>query len=440
VKTDPTPLAGGGLLIQSVEPGSRAAEARLLGGDVLTEFDGVRVLSTRDLVSVPGEHAAWLRIRRGGSAHEEVARVSLVGLAPPPAAALLGPVLVLGLASMLLLLFFAPTPAILVWLEQRIAERLRAPFRARHAARFVATAGSGSALFFGVTTAMFLALPFTAAFGVGDVDVGTFILVAETALATVGLLTAASGRAFSLWRGLVVSARVVSLSIPTVVAVVAVVLSTGSLRLQDLVWAQGGSPWRWTAFASPVALGLLGVWFVAALAPWEDVGGSLPEADTRVPSPSMARAHRHARLIALADRAHLVAMSAVVAAVFLGGWQIPGLAPEQVEAHTGWRCVGAALFAWKAWLVVVAVLGTRWALPAAPVDQVLSLCWRWLIPSSALLLALTAAWTARAPGAPTSMLVGAVTLTIVSATAVHLAMRVRYFLGEAAQPELDSLF
>ncbi len=62
IKARPSPVAAGGILVDSVEPRSRADTARLLAGDVVTEFDGVRVLSVRDLIPEPGARGAWLKI------------------------------------------------------------------------------------------------------------------------------------------------------------------------------------------------------------------------------------------------------------------------------------------------------------------------------------------------------------------------------------------
>jgi len=43
---------------------------------------------------------------------------------------------------------------------------------------------------------------------------------------------------------------------PVLAAMASAVLLSGSLRSDDILAAQGGWPWQWFAFASPVALGI----------------------------------------------------------------------------------------------------------------------------------------------------------------------------------------
>jgi NADH-quinone oxidoreductase subunit H len=176
-----TTPAAGGVVIDSVDPGSRAESGRLLAGDVITEFDGVRVLTLRDVIPTPGERTAWLKIRRGGDPHEDAASLSLLGFKPQAAASMLGPVLILGLTAALLLLFLAPTPRALAWLEETVSTRLRP--RAAHPrapkggalrglTRHLGSRKSAWLLFAGAS-ATFALLPFAHFLGIGEVDVGT---------------------------------------------------------------------------------------------------------------------------------------------------------------------------------------------------------------------------------------------------------------------------
>jgi len=440
IVVDPTPLRSGGLLIQSIAPGLPADAARLLAGDVLTELDGVRVLSTRDLVAVPGERIATLKIRRDGSAREAIADVSLAGLAPPTAASLLGPVLILGLATVLLLLFYGPTPMCVTWIERRLAERLRDGFRVR--ARAIlgfdrpGTLAS-SLLMLGAASVTLALLPLARPFGGAEIDVGLLFVATETGLATMALLGggARAGRPYSLALALRAVGRVVSLAIVPAAGIVAVVMMNGSLRLEELVGAQGGAPWRWTAFASPHAAGLACLWFVAEWVHTEEEDGALPDAD---PCAVARPVSQGSRLYALARSVSRFVMCGLAAAIFLGGWQLPGLAPEHLEAHLAWTLLGAALFVVKAWLLVAAVLVARWALPLVPTSRIASLCWRWLVPVSLLLVGVAALWTTGAPGPSAQTLIGAVMVGVACAAAAHVVLAVRYFQGEgAAKPGLD---
>ncbi len=157
------------------------------------------------------------------------------GSSPAPRSALLGPVLILGLATIVLLLFFAPMPAVAAWLERTIAMRLqaRAPGRTGRQSRFGASLRARLAV--GVASTLFAFLAFTHYLGLGEVDVGILFVVATTSLATLGLVTGGqrpAGR-YSLLAGLGTAARVVSLGVPAAAALVAVVIMTGSLRMEE---------------------------------------------------------------------------------------------------------------------------------------------------------------------------------------------------------------
>ncbi len=437
IKPESTPVPAGGILIASIEPGSRAETARLLAGDVIAEMNGVRVLSTRDLLAAPGDRVAWLKIRRGGSPREELATVSLLGLRPPAATALLAPVVVLCLAAILLLLFFAPTPGIVAWLERHIGRELRARpvVRAFPGARTPYVLGVG-------VSAMFALLPFAHYLGLGDLDAGILFLASLTALATLALFTGGSrpGRPYRIVAAIGASWRVVSLAVPAAAAVVAVVIMTGSLRVEDLVRAQAGWPWGWTAFRSPIAFAVLALAFVSALAGGHVDDRPLPDAEgsarSVTPGGPLVFADPRARVLFLATWVHRLVLCTLAVALFLGGWQLPGLAPEQVEGHLGWTSLGAALFASKVWLAVGALAAAERALPQVRPEQAMSLTWRWLAPLSVGGVLLTALWTAWGPGPSVETLIGAVMVALACAAGLRVVTRVRFFQGDQGG-ELD---
>jgi NADH-quinone oxidoreductase subunit H len=86
-------------------------------------------------------------------------------------------------------------------------------------------------------------------------------------------------------------------------------------------------------------------------------------------------------LFSLAEFVEVVVIAAVGAAVFLGGWQVPGVDPRGTAG--GWvtvlqvaACVGKILF--LCWLQMM----LRWSLPRFRYDQVMVLEWKILLPLS----------------------------------------------------------
>jgi NADH-quinone oxidoreductase subunit H len=453
------PVASGGILVDAIASGSHAESARLLPGDVITELDGLRVLSLRDLITRPGARGAWLKIRRNGTVHEEPARVPLLGFKPPPAAAMLGPVTLLGVVAAWILLFFAPVPGVVVWLERALALRLLAGSSGREAGdsgrrdrfgrKVTQLAGSlraAAVALLGVTSTLVL-LPFIHDTGLGELDAGLLFLGSLTALTTLAVLAPpgplASGgtrRGRPAWRAILSApGRVLTFALPAAAALVAAVITAGSFRFDDLVRTQGGAPWAWSACKSPAGLPLLAAAWIAAFAslPHDDAAETwLPAArPPTTPAPHVELGPR-TRLFALASWAHVIALSTLGVAVFLGGWQVPGLAPEQLESHPGLMLLGGVIFAGKTWVVVASFAAARWSLPALRGLLTVSLAWRWLIPSSLLALLLDVAWVAWGPGPGVEALVGAVSAGTVVAVFGHVVVRVRQ-VATLPAPALD---
>ena len=91
----------------------------------------------------------------------------------------------------------------------------------------------------------------------------------------------------------------------------------------------------------------------------------------------------------LGEFANVYLMSAIATALFFGGWQIPGLSAETQASSWLLQGLGVAVFAIKACFGSFVVLWLRWTLPRLRVDQLMSLCYRYLLPLSlAMLIAL----------------------------------------------------
>src|SRR5208282_1721814 len=179
--------------------------------------------------------------------------------------------------------------------------------------------------------------------------------------------------------------------------VACIVMMTGSLRLQEIIHAQGGWPWEWYLFKNPVTCALFFLYFTTALAQSSRPPFDLPEAETDgdLAPPARAggsteRSGARQLVFLFAEWANVFVMSGIGAALFLGGWQVPGLSAGAQEAHVGLEALGAVVFLLKAWTLIFVVIFARWALPRLPVDQRMILCWKWLVPLAFAAFALCA--------------------------------------------------
>ena len=266
-------------------------------------------------------------------------------------------------------------------------------------------------------------MPFGQYLVAAQLDVGLLFVAAATALVAAALVSARSP-----WSGLRAAAHVAWQHVPAAAAVASVVLTTGSLRMQEIEHAQGGWPWDWLAFRSPAAL----VAFVLLLASARIEPGA-PERPAGVAAwiedlAGQPRTPRGAWLEA-AGRAHRLVVAGLASALFLGGWVLPGLSPAAQDARPALELAGAAWLLGKTWGLVVLLAWSRTALPHRPLSRRSRRTAFALVPLSLAVLAATAAWTWWSPVGPAQLLVSGTLVAGVALAALALAHRVRHGLG-----------
>ncbi|WP_437673659.1 NADH-quinone oxidoreductase subunit NuoH [Sorangium sp. So ce131] len=458
----------GGLVVSRVRPASPAERAQLLPGDVITSFEGVKVLSKGDVIPSGHERLASVGVRRGGAPVE--LQISTEGFRASAPTDLLGAGILLGVAAAIILLFMAPTAGIITWVERRVSARMQSRIGPNRAGpqgflvwiadgiksilkEDVIPAESDRTLFrlapylvFVGVSATFVVMPFGQYLIAADLDIGILFVIAVTSLVTIGLMTGgwASNNKWSLLGGVRSAAQIISYEIPGAVAIVCVVMMTGSLRLQDIIGAQGGSgasllevggwPWYWFVFRNPITFALFFLYFTTALAEGNRAPFDLPEAESElVAGYSTEYSGMRYLFFFFAEWANVFVMCGIASALFLGGWQIPGVSPAQQEASFALQLLGVLLFLLKSWLLVFVVIWIRWTLPRVRIDQMMNLCWKWFVPLSFGAFLLTALWmVVGVDVSPTVQLViSVVTFAVWAYLMIHFVRRVQYNLRQA---------
>jgi NADH-quinone oxidoreductase subunit H len=252
----------------------------------------------------------------------------------------------------------------------------------------------------------FVALPFGDRLIVADMNLGLFYVLSITALVVVGIIMSSwsSNSKWSLVGGIRSVAQVISYEIPAGMAVMVPILLAGSLSTQGIIRAQGGPaggavweiggwPWNWFIFDNPMAFTAFFIFFTAALAEGNRTPFDLPEAESELVSGyNTEYSGMRFSYFFLTEWANVWVMSALATLLFLGGWQIPGLSPEQVDHHGLRILLSAGIFATKTLLLVNVVVWLRWTLPRIRVDQMMILCWKYLVPIAMTCVLLTAGW------------------------------------------------
>ncbi|MBU0508466.1 NADH-quinone oxidoreductase subunit NuoH [bacterium] len=233
-----------------------------------------------------------------------------------------------------------------------------------------------------------------------DINIGVFYLVAVSSLVVIGILMAgwASNNKWALYGALRSAAQMVSYEVPIALSLLVPIMLVGSLSMGELVRAQEGGLFHWTVFSHlPFALIAFVIYFWASLAEVNRTPFDIPEAESELVSGyHVEYSGMRFAMFFLAEYANMFIVSAVVAAVFLGGWYAPIPALDvPVEVSPLWHAaIGAFWFVAKAMALVLVQMWMRWTLPRLRVDQLMHICWKVFLPFSFANVLAVSLWVA----------------------------------------------
>lgn len=166
---------------------------------------------------------------------------------------------------------------------------------------------------------------------IARLDVGLLYIFAVAGLTVFGILLAgwASNNKYSLLGGLRAAAQLVSYEVGLTLAAVSLMVTFETVKLEQMVGLQEG--WRLGVVFQPLAFV---IFLVATFAESNRVPFDLPEGESEL----VAGYHTEYTgfkfaLFMLAEYVHMIVSSIVIACVFFGGWQVPGLPTEELKAN-----------------------------------------------------------------------------------------------------------
>jgi NADH-quinone oxidoreductase subunit H len=249
--------------------------------------------------------------------------------------------------------------------------------------------------------ATFVVIPFGSRFIVADLNIGILYILAVTSLVVVGILMAgwSSNNKWSLLGGMRAAAQIVSYEIPAGLAVLTIIFTAGTLSMQGIIQEQGWAPWNWLLFHNPFTFAAFFLFFTSALAEGNRTPFDIPEAESELVAGYVTEySGMRFLFFFFAEWGNLYVIGAVATTLFLGGWQIPleisiGTISLSIANHPVLRGVlEFTVFFLKAYLWVFVAMWVRGTLPRVRVDQLMSCCWKYLVPLSFICLLGTAAW------------------------------------------------
>jgi NADH-quinone oxidoreductase subunit H len=240
----------------------------------------------------------------------------------------------------------------------------------------------------------FVVIPFGGSLIVADLNIGILYLLAVTSIVVVGILMAgwASNNKWSLLGGMRSAAQIVSYEIPAGLAVLTIVFVAGTMSTQGIIQAQGWAPWDWFFFYSPFTFVAFFLYFTAALAEGNRTPFDIPEAESELVAGYVTEySGMRFLFFFFAEWGNLYIIGAVATILFLGGWQVPAI-PWVTEQPVLKGILQFVVFFIKAYLWVFVSMWVRATLPRVRVDQLMALCWKYMVPLSFVCVVGTAAW------------------------------------------------
>jgi NADH-quinone oxidoreductase subunit H len=227
---------------------------------------------------------------------------------------------------------------------------------------------------------------------IADINIGILFVFGVVSMGVYAIMIGgwASNNKFSLLAALRGASQVISYELPMGIALIALLMTTGSLKMSAIVGQQLDS-WYNVVYQP---LGFF-IFFVCALAECNRTPFDLPEAENEL-NFGYHQEYSSMKLgfYLFAEYINMFMSSMVMATLFFGGYDIPFV--NDAALHESWGnwlvlLQGASLFA-KAAFFIFLFIWIRWTIPRFRYDQLMDLGWKKLIPLSLVNMLVTAVW------------------------------------------------
>lgn len=217
-------------------------------------------------------------------------------------------------------------------------------------------------------------LPFAEDWGVRNLALGMFFVFAVLGLNIVGIMMAGlgSGNKYALLGGVRAAAQMISYEIPLVISLLSVAMVAGTLDLNAIALLQEDRPF---IVLQPLAFM---IFFTAMLSELHRAPFDIPVAESEIVGGYFVEySGIRWSMFQLSEYASMWGFSVFGATVFLGGWAWP------LGDDWGW---GWQLFltTFKSFLFIMLIFWVRTTVPRLRIDQLMSFCWKVLLPMSIL--------------------------------------------------------
>lgn len=211
-----------------------------------------------------------------------------------------------------------------------------------------------------------------------NLNIGFLYIFAFGSYTVVGILMAgwSSNNKYSLLGGMRSAAQLISYEIPMILALLSVVMMTGTLKMEKIVNFQrtiGDHHGHWLILYQPLAFL---IFLIAGIAETNRTPFDMPEAESELVSGfNTEYSGFRFSLFFLSEFSNMFLSCALGATLFFGGWSGPG---------ASYGIIGFLWLMVKAYCLVLLFMWIRWTLPRVRIDQMMEFSWKALTPLALL--------------------------------------------------------
>ena len=226
---------------------------------------------------------------------------------------------------------------------------------------------------------------------IADINIGMLYVFGVVSLGVYGIMIGgwASNNKFSLLAAIRGASQMISYELAMGLALIALLMLTGSLRLSVIVAQQSEGLFNWNVMYQP--LGFI-IFFICALAECNRTPFDLPEAENEL-NFGYHQEYSSMKLgfYLFAEYINMFVSGVVMSTLFFGGYDIPFMNEQAMWGDAWWAgFIGFAVLMAKALFFVFVFMWIRWTIPRFRYDQLMNLGWKSLIPFSLLNMVITA--------------------------------------------------
>lgn len=239
--------------------------------------------------------------------------------------------------------------------------------------------------FVAMIVAMLLMAPiaFAKDFQLWDLNIGVLYITAVSSISVISILMAgwASNNKYSLLGAMRSGAQIVSYELSAGLAILAIVVLTGSLRISDIINAQADGWWIFKGHI-PAIISFI-IFIIAVTAETNRAPFDMAEAESELTAGFHTEySGMKFALFFLAEYVNVFIVCAIGATLFLGGWMPFHIGNWDAFNHVMDYIPSSIWFFGKTFFLIFLIMWFRWTFPRLRIDQLLNLEWKYLLPIS----------------------------------------------------------